>query len=102
LKASLKRLERLVEIRQTYVSVAEAAVKQAENELRQLEAADRELAGHIRHKQEAIAYLQSATGHDVQTDETYIKSLETQRKQIQLSIEKATNNLEQRRQEWTE
>jgi flagellar export protein FliJ len=102
LKASLKRLDRLVQIRQTYVSVAETAVKQAENELRRLEAAEREVAGHIRHTQEAIAYLDSATGHDVQSDETYLKSLETQRKQIQLSIEKANSNLEQRRQEWTE
>jgi len=102
LKASLKRLERLIQIRQTYVSVAETAVKQAEKELRRLEVAEHELAGHIRHTQEGIAYLKSASGQDVQTDDAYIKELEKQRGLLQLSIEKATGNLEQRRREWTE
>jgi flagellar export protein FliJ len=102
LKASLKRLERLLEIRQTYVSVAESGVKQAENEVRRLDAARREVAGTIQHTQAGIAYLQTATGHDVQTGERYIRALEKQRQLIQLSLEKAEGNLEQRRQEWTE
>src|SRR5207253_9144416 len=66
LRASLKRLERLVQIKQTYVSVAEANVKQAEGEVRQLETAENEIAGNIQHTQAEIAYLQTATGHDVQ------------------------------------
>jgi len=102
LRASLKRLERLVQIKQTYVSVAEANVKQAEGEVRQLEKAENEVAGNIQHTQAEIAYLRSATGHDVQSGEKYIRSLEIQRKQIQQSLEKATSNLEQRRSEWTE
>jgi flagellar export protein FliJ len=102
LKNTLKRLERLVQIRQTYVTAAEAGVKQAEHAVRRLEAADREVAGNIRITQAGIAYLQTATGRDVQSGERYIKALETQRKLIQLSLEKATGNLEQRRQEWTE
>ena len=102
LKASLKRLERLVQIKETYVSVAEANVKSAEGEVRQLEAAENEIAGNIQHTQAEIAYLQTATGHDVQRGERYIQALETQRKLIQLSLEKATGNLEQRRHEWTE
>src|SRR4029453_12843441 len=57
---------------------------------------------NIRVTQAGIAYLQTATGHDVQSGERYIQALETQRKLIQLSLEKATGNLEQRRQEWTE
>ena len=102
LKASLKRLERLVHIRDTYVSVAESKVKQAESEVRNLEAADREVAGNIQHTQEGIAYLETATGHDVQTGERYIRALERQRQLIQQSLEKANSNLEQRRIEWSE
>ena len=61
LKSGVKRLERLVHIRQTYVSVAEAAVKQAEAEVQRLEKADSELAGNIQTTQAGIAYLQTAT-----------------------------------------
>jgi flagellar export protein FliJ len=102
LKASLRRLERLVQIKETYVSVAEANVKEAEGEVRQLENAETEIAGNIQHTQAEIAYLQSATGHDVQSSENYIRLLETQRKIVHQSLEKATSNLEQRRGEWTE
>ena len=102
LKASLKRLERLVHIRDTYVSVAEASVKEAETHVRNLEVAEREVAGNIQHTQEGIAYLETATGHDVQTGERYIHALEKQRKLIQQSLEKANSNLDQRRVEWTE
>ena len=102
LKASLKRLERLVQIKQTYVSVAEANVKQAEGKVRELETAEGEVAGNIRHTQAGIAYLQTATGQDVQSSEKYIHALELQQKAIRQSLEKATTNLEQRRGEWTE
>ena len=102
LRASLKRLDRLVQIKETYVSVAEANVKQAEGEVRRLETAENEIAGNIQHTQAEIAYLRTATGHDVQSGEKYIRSLEVQRKLIQQSLEKATSNLEQRRSEWTE
>jgi flagellar export protein FliJ len=101
-KAGLKRLERLVQIKQTYVSVAEANVKTAETEVRQLETAEQEITGNIQHTQEGIAYLQTATGQEVQSGENYIKALELHRKAVRLSLEKATNNLEQRRTEWTE
>jgi flagellar export protein FliJ len=102
LKGSLKRLERLSQIRQTYVSVAEAGVKQAEGEVRRLETADTEVAGNIQHTQAGIAYLQSATGQDIQNGEKYIQALQHQRKVIRQSLETATGNLEQRRGEWTE
>ena len=102
LRASLRRLERLVQIKETYVSVAETNVKQAEGEVRQLETAENEIAGNIQHTQAEIAYLQTATGHDVQSGEKYIQSLQVQRELIHLSLEKATSNLEQRRGEWTE
>ena len=102
LRDSLKRLERLVQIKQTYVSVAEANVKSAEGEVRRLETAENEIVGNIQHTQAGIAYLQTATGQDVQSSERYIEALGVQRKVIQQSLEKATTNLEQRRGEWTE
>jgi flagellar export protein FliJ len=102
LKSSLKRLERLAEIRETYVTAAEAGVKQAEGEVRRLEAAKDVVAGHIQDTQAGIAYLQTATGRDLQSGDTYIQALKRQRKLLQQSLEKAANNLETRRQEWTE
>ena len=102
LKGSLKRLERLFHIRETYVSVAEAGVKQAEGEVRRLENADTEVAGNIQHTQAGIAYLKTATGNDIQNGEKYIQALKEQRKVIHQSLEKATTNLVQRRSEWTE
>ena len=102
LRGNLKRLERLIQIKQTYVSVAEANVKEAEGEVRQLETAESDVAGNIRHTQAGIAYLQTATGHDIQSGEKYIHALQLQRRLIQQSLEKATGKLEQRRSEWTE
>jgi len=82
LKASLKRLGRLAQIKQTYVSVAEANVRNAEGEVRQLESAESKLTGNIQGKQAEIAYLQTATGHDVQSGERYIQALELQRRSM--------------------
>src|SRR5207249_11287477 len=89
-------------IKQTYVSVAEANVRNAEREVRHLESAESKLTGNIQVKQAEIAYLQTATGQDVQSGERYIQALELQRRLIRQSLEKANLNLEQRRQEWTE
>src|SRR5437867_12729458 len=102
LKSNLKRLERLFQIRQTYVSVAEAGVKSAEGEVRTLETAENLVAGDIQDTKAEIAYRQTASGHELQSGEKYIQSLQTQREIIQQSLDKATSNLEQRRREWTE
>ncbi len=102
LKGSLQRLERLFQIRQTYVSVAEAGVKEAEDAIRGLETADTEVAGKIQHTQAGIAYLQTATGQDIQNSEKYIQALQQERRKIRQSLETATGNLERRRGEWTE
>ena len=102
LKSGLKRMERLVQIRQTYVSVAESGVKTAEHEVRTLEAAEGKVDGNIQDTRAEIAYRQTATGHDLQTGERYIQALQTQRKLIQQSLDTATGNLEQRRRDWTE
>ena len=102
LKASLKRFERLAELHRTYVAVAEAGVKQAQGEVQRLEAVDHEVAGNIRHTQAGMAYLKTAAGHDLHRRERYLQALEKQRKLVQLSLETANSNLEQRRREWTE
>jgi flagellar export protein FliJ len=102
LKASLKRLERLLQIRETYVSVAEAGVKLAEGEVRRIETAAAEVARNIQHTRAEIAYLKSATGEDVQNTETYMKALGHQQELIRQSLVTATTNLDKRRSEWTE
>jgi flagellar export protein FliJ len=101
-KERLKRLERLLQIRETYVSVSEANVKLAEGEVRKFATAEETVAGQIRDTKAEIAYLKSATAHDVQSSEKYISALQSRRKQIQQALEKADRTLEQRRNEWTE
>jgi flagellar export protein FliJ len=102
LKASLKRLERLLQIRETYVSIAEAEVKSAEGEVRRIETAAVEVAGNIQDTRAEIAYLKSAMGKEVQNSEKYLKELGHQQEVIRQSLEKATTNLDKRRSEWTE
>ena len=102
LKSNLKRLERLVDIRETYVSAAETSVKQAENEVRRLHEVERNLAGNIRRVQAEIAHLRVAIGRDVHKEENYIQALESQRKLVLQSLETTMGNLEKRRKEWTE
>ena len=77
-------------------------MKSAEGEVRKLEAAENEVTGNIEHTKAEIAYRQTASGHDLQSGEKYIEALKQQRQTIQLSLEKANSNLEQRRREWTE
>lgn len=101
-RAGLKRLERLAQLKQTYVSVAEANVKTAEGEVRRLETEKQAVTGNIQDTRAGIAYLHTATGEEVQSSERYIQALEIHRELIQRSLEKATANLEQRRSEWTE
>ena len=88
--ANLKRLDRLVRIRQTYSAVAETDLKQADSEVRRLEAADDETVGNIQDTRAEIAYLQSTSGHDLQRTENYIRALTRQRQIIHRSLETAT------------
>ena len=102
LKTNLKRLERLVQLRQTYVDIAEANVKQAEAEVRRLETEDKDNTGNIRETRAGIAYLQSAPGDHVKNSARYLQALELQRKLIRQFLAKANTQLAQRRGEWTE
>src|ERR1044071_6205891 len=99
---SLKRLDRLIQIQQAYVSVAEANLEYAEGEVRRLRLSQEQVAAKIQGVREAIAYLNTATAGDVQNLEKYIETLQVNRKQIDKSLEDAIANLAQRRSEWTE
>jgi flagellar export protein FliJ len=101
-KRSLDRIERLVEVRQTYVTAAEAAVKEAESIVHYFEDEARENARQIQTSREEIAYLTSLTGHDIQTRERHISSLNLKARRIAQDVEKANQMLEKRRGEWRE
>ena len=101
-RRSLDRIERLVELRQTYVTAAEAAVREAEMMVRYFQEQAQENARQIQQDREEIAYLKTLTGHDIQTRERHISSLEMRAKQIAQDIEKAEQFLETRRAEWRE
>src|SRR6185295_17351300 len=101
-RRSLDRIERLVELRQTYVTAAEAAVREAEMMVRYFEEQAQENARQIQQGREEIAYLKNLTGHDIQTRERHILGLEVRAKQIVQDVEKAEQFLEKRRGEWRE
>lgn len=102
MREHLKRLGRLAQVRQTYVSVAEAGVKESESQLHSLRQRDDEVVGNIQATRAEIAYRPSLTGHDAQHGERYIKALENQRRMVRQSLERAQLKLEQKRLEWVE
>jgi flagellar export protein FliJ len=101
-RRSLERIERLVEVRQTYVNAAEAAVKEAEGIVRYFEDELAQNARQIQQAREEIAYLKSVTAHDIQTREKHISALGIRAKQFAQDLEKAQQMLEKRRGEWRE
>jgi flagellar export protein FliJ len=101
-RRSLDRIERLVEVRQTYVNAAEAAVKEAEGMVRYFEDELQNNARQIQQVREEIAYLKTLTGHQIQAREKQILSLGIRARQIAQDLEKAEQLLEQRRAEWRE
>jgi flagellar export protein FliJ len=101
-RRSLDRIERLVEVRQTYVNAAEAAVKEAEGIIRYFQDELAQNARQIQQAREEIAYLKNLTGHAIQTREKHILSLGIHARQIAQDLEKAEQLLEKRRGEWRE
>ena len=99
---SLKRLDRLIQIKRTYVSLAEANLKAAESEVLQLQTAESEIALNIQELRAGIAYMSTAVAGDLQNGEKCIEALQLHRKQVRERLEEATRSLEQRRTEWTE
>jgi flagellar export protein FliJ len=101
-RRSLDRIERLVEVRQTYVTAAEAAVREAENVVKYFQDEAAQNARQIQQAREGIAYLTSLTGHDIQNRERHISSLNLRARQFVQEIEKAMKMVEKRRGEWRE
>jgi flagellar export protein FliJ len=101
-RRSLDRIKRLVEVRQTYVTAAEAGVREAESVVRYFQNEAEQTARQIQQAREGIAYLKSLTGHDIQTRERHISSLNLRARQLAQDIEKAKQVVEKRRGEWRE
>ena len=98
----LQRIERLVEVRQSYVTAAEGRVHEAEQQVRVCEAAAEEKDRQIRQVREEIAYLNHSTGEMIQNRERYIFSLHVRAHQARELLEKARKILDARRLEWRE
>jgi flagellar export protein FliJ len=101
-KSNLKRLERLLEVRQTFVSAAETRVKQAERQVMAMENAAETAARKIHDTRAAMACVQRTTGDQLQSFEKYIRLLIAQAEQAQQALEAARRELDMRRAEWTE
>ena len=101
-RRSLHRIERLVEVRQTYVTAAEARVREAEALVRYFEEEIEKNARQIQQTREEIAYLKTLSGHEIQAREKHIFSLNSKARQIAQDLEKAEQMLEKRREEWRE
>jgi flagellar export protein FliJ len=102
MRRSLDRIERLVEVRQTYVTAAEAAVREAEVLVRYFEEEAVKNVRQIQQTREDIAYLKSLSGYEIQVREKHIFSLKSKARQIAQDFEKAGQLLDQRRSEWRE
>ena len=101
-RRSLNRIERLAEVRQTYVTAAEARVKEAEAVVRYFEEELEKNARMIQQTREEIAYLKTLSAHSIQAMERLIVSLSLKARQLNQDKEKAVQLLEKRRTEWRE
>src|SRR5436190_83510 len=101
-RRSLDRIERLADVRQAYVTAAEAAVREAEILVRYFKEEAENNARQIQQTREDIAYLTSLSGHEIQVREKHILSLDFKARQIAQDLEKAEQMLDRRRAEWRE
>jgi len=101
-RRSLERIERLVEVRETYVTAAEARVKEAEAMVRYFQEELARNAAEASKTREEIAYLKTLSGFEIQAREKHILSLNFKARQLNLDLDKANQLLEKRRAEWRE
>jgi flagellar export protein FliJ len=101
-KEKLRRIERLVGIRQSYLTAAEGRVREAEQQVRLREEIAAEKDGQIRQTQAEIAHLDHSTGASIQNRERYIFGLLVRARQAHEALEKARIVLEGRQREWRE
>jgi len=98
----LHRIDRLAEVRQSYVTAAEGRVREAEQQVRICEAAAEHTDRQIRLSREEIAYLNHSTGEELQNRERYIFTLHVRAHQAREMLDKARKALDSRRHEWRE
>ena len=98
----LHRIDRLAEVRQSYVTAAEGRVREAEQHVRICEQAADHTDRQIRLLREEIAYLNHSTGEELQNRERYIFTLHVRARQAREMLDKARRVLDSRRHEWRE
>jgi flagellar export protein FliJ len=102
LKPRIKRLRRLLDLRETLSDAAEAGVRESEQQVRNLEAAKRTLEENIRDARTEASKSQTLSGHRLRVVERFVESLERRSASAQYNIEKTTAVLERRRSDWVE
>jgi len=98
----MHRIDRLADVRQSYVTAAEGRVREAEHLMRMREEAAEESDRQIRRVREEIAYLDHSTGEEIQNRERYIFTLHVRARHAREALEKARKVLDSRRHEWRE
>lgn len=98
----MHRIDRLAEVRQSYVTAAEGRVREAEHHVRVCEEAAEEADRQIRRVREEIAYLDHSTGGEIQNRERYIFTLHVRARHARETLDKARKVLDSRRHEWRE
>jgi flagellar export protein FliJ len=101
-KQRLHRIDRLAEVRQSFVTAAEGRVREAEHLVRVREEAAEEADRQIRRVREEIAYLDHSTGEEIQNRERYIFTLHVRARHAREALDKARKVLDSRRHEWRE
>ena len=87
----LRRIDRLAEVRQSYVTAAEGRVREAEQHVRICEEAVEHTDRQIRLLREEIAYLNHSTGEELQNRERYIFTLYVRARQARESRDDRSN-----------
>jgi flagellar export protein FliJ len=101
-KQRLHRIDRLAELRQSYVTAAEGRVREAEHHVRVCEETAEEADRQIRRVREESAYLDHSTGEEIQNRERYVFTLHVRARHAREALEKARKALDSRRHEWRE
>jgi flagellar export protein FliJ len=102
LKSSLKRLDRLSDIRRAFVVAAEARLAEAQHQVAVLEKNADATAREIRSVLEEAAYVQRTSGEHLHATERFLELLRDRAKRISQELSTAAAMLELRRNEWSE
>ena len=101
-RQKIKRLDRIIEIRQIAVDAAEAQVRRSEGEVRRYQDRLEAEEGKIRQAMEEFAHPMGKSGIDLKQCEAAAEAGRIRSRNVGQDIEKAEARLEERRQEWTE